>query len=115
MMTRKSGTRLRPAGATPRESSPCWGRWVTLGGAGGGGHPLAWEYMVRLRLDRIISMLEVYSRALRPALSIKLAAMATENRRMTPTMTVAILKGVQQLFHFCRCEKRVSQRQKNDN
>ena len=97
-MTMNSGTRLSPTGAAPRESSPGWARWVPLGSEGGTAHPSRWEYMVRARLDRIISMLEVYRRTLRPALSIKLAAMATETRRTTPTTTAATLKGVRQLF-----------------
>lgn len=53
---------------------------------------MVWEIMVRVREDRNISMLEVYSRALRPALSIRLAATATERRRTAPTMAASYLK-----------------------
>jgi len=59
---------------------------VRLGGAGPGGQAVVWEIMVRVRADRNISRLDTYSRALRPALSIKLAATATEKRRTAPTM-----------------------------
>lgn len=51
-----------------------------------------WEIMVRVRVDRNISMLDVYSKALRPALSIKKAAMATDTRRTTPTRAASYLQ-----------------------
>lgn len=59
---------------------------------GPGGHGVVWEIMVRVRVDRNISMLDVYSKALRPALSIKKAAMATETRRTTPTRAASYLQ-----------------------
>lgn len=64
-------------------------RDVRFGGAGLGGHGVVCELMVRVRLDRNISMLEIYSRALRPALSIKLAARATAKSRTIPTMAAS--------------------------
>lgn len=47
--------------------------------------------MVRVREDKNISMLDVYSRALRPALSIRKAATAIEPRRTKPTMAAPYL------------------------
>lgn len=52
---------------------------------------MVWETIVRVRVDRNISMLEVYSRALRPALSIKEAAMTTEKSRTKPTSAASYL------------------------
>lgn len=65
---------------------------VRLGGPGPGGRAAVWEFMVRVRADRNISRLDVYSRALRPALSIKLAATTTERRRTAPTMMASYLR-----------------------
>ena len=94
-MVLMSGTRLAPGSeAMP---SAWWELWssrvnpVRLWGAGDGGQGMAWEYMVSVRLDRSISRLEVYKRALRPALSIKLAATTTEKSRIAPTMTASNL------------------------
>lgn len=66
-------------------------RVVWFGGAGPGGQGVVWEIIVRVRVDTNISMLDVYSRALRPALSINEAAMATEKRRTKPTMAASYL------------------------
>lgn len=67
---------------------------------------MLWETIVRVRVDRNISMLEVYSRAFRPALSIKEAAMTTENRRTTPTRAASYLphseKGTEGMTRFKR-------------
>lgn len=54
-------------------------------GTGPGEQLVVCEIMVRVSVDRNISMLDVYSRALRPALSIRQAAVATEKRRTAPT------------------------------
>lgn len=54
---------------------------------------MLWEMIIRVKEDRNISMLDVYSRALRPALSIKEAAVATERRRTTPTRAASYLKN----------------------
>lgn len=59
------------------------------------GQGVVWEIMVSVREDRNISMLDVYSRALRPALSIRLAATATERRRTAPTMAASYLKATE--------------------
>lgn len=56
---------------------------------------MVWEIMVRVRLDTNISMLDVYSKALRPALSIKTAAMATEMMRTTPTRAASYLTDIE--------------------
>lgn len=79
-----------------KTSAMSW--WVLLpkpkekvGGVGSGGQGVVWEIMVRVREDRNISMLDVYSRALRPALSIKNAAVTTEKRRTTPTKAASQL------------------------
>lgn len=65
---------------------------VLFWGEGVGGQGVVWETMVRVRLDRNISMLDVYRRALRPALSIRLAATATDRRRTAPTMAASYLR-----------------------
>lgn len=59
---------------------------------GGPGHGVVWEMIVRVREERNMIMLDVYSKALRPALSIKLAAVATDNKRTTPTRAASYLK-----------------------
>lgn len=51
----------------------------------------AWEIMVRLRVARNISRLDVYSRAFRPALSIRQAAVTTDRRRTAPTRAASYL------------------------
>lgn len=77
---------MSPAATPP--GSPWELKSVTLGP---GGQSMVWEFMVRVSADRNISMLDVYSRALRPALSIKSAAVATEKRRITPTSAASYL------------------------
>lgn len=67
-----------------------------LAGVGPGGQAVVWETMVRVREDRNISRLDVYRRALRPALSIKMAAMATEKRRTAPTRAASYLTDTEQ-------------------
>lgn len=54
------------------------------------------EIMVRVREDTNISMLDVYSRALRPALSINMAAVATDKRRTAPTMAASYLTDTEE-------------------
>lgn len=54
------------------------------------------EIMVRVREDTNISMLDVYSRALRPALSINRAAVATDKRRTAPTMAASYLTDTEE-------------------
>ena len=78
------GMRLGPAG-----SLACSDPFRPPGAVRFVGHGVVWDVMVRVRLDTNISMLDVYSRALRPALSIRQAAKATENSRTTPTMAAS--------------------------
>lgn len=66
---------------------------VTL--RGGPGEQLwAWEIMVRLKVATNISRLDVYSRAFRPALSIRQAAVATDRRRTAPTRAASYLRVI---------------------
>lgn len=69
---------------------------VALGGMGPGGQAVLWEIMVRVREARNMSRLDAYSRALRPALSIKQAAVATEKRRTAPTRAALNLTDTEQ-------------------
>lgn len=52
---------------------------------------MVWEIMVRVRREKNITRLDTYSRAFRPALSIKPAAKATERRRTAPTRAASYL------------------------
>lgn len=69
---------------------------VPLGGTGPGWQLVVWEIMVRVRMEKNITRLDTYNRAFRPALSIKLAAKATERRRTAPTRAASYLPDTEQ-------------------